>query len=152
MVKAEGRFTQEEKDRKTKEFLDTLPKESLTLDEKNLRDAIQNFLKKWPEQHGRQVLATTNDLGKCSVVQDAKLRTLPVYVSLKLWCEARLPMEIDFYRDVTKVAAPIAIGKRGFLDHEAAQRMIEEITKQPVEGALAVRCPCLLYTSPSPRD
>ena len=62
---------QEEKDRKTKEFLDTLPKESLTLDEKNLWDAIQNFLKKWSEEHGRQVLATTNDLGKCSVVQDA---------------------------------------------------------------------------------
>ena len=113
MVKAKGRFTQEEKDRKTKEFLDTLPKESLTLDEKNLRDAIQNFLKKWSEEHGRQVPATTNDLGKCSVVQDAKLRTLPVYVSLKVWCEARVPMEIDFYRDVTKVAAPIARPHRG---------------------------------------
>ena len=113
MVKAKGRFTQEEKDRKTKEFLDTLPKESLTLDEKNLRDAIQNFLKKWSEEHGRQVPATTNDLGKCSVVQDAKLRTLPVYVSLKVWCEARVPMEIDFYRDVTKVAAPITRPHRG---------------------------------------
>ena len=64
-------------------------------------------------------------------MQDAKIRTLPVYVSLKVWCEARVPMEIDFYRDVTKVAAPIAINKKGFLDHEAAQRMIEETEQQP---------------------
>ena len=52
--------------------MNTLPKQRFTYEEEILRSAILNFLKAWAGEH-EQVPATTEDLGACLVVQEAKL-------------------------------------------------------------------------------
>ena len=120
VVRACRKLSQEDKSKKTMEFLNSLPKESLTREESILRSAILNFLEAWSGEH-EQVPATTKDLDSCLIFQEAQLNALPAYVSLQPWCEARLDRDVKFYSVVEKVTVSTAVSLRRTVDSESRE-------------------------------
>jgi len=92
-------------------FFDGLPADELTIQEQKLREALLEFLEKWP---GDQP-PTCTDLGKDTNITSCRKALLPPKVTHKCWIDRRIGGEIE-----TRIVDGNGfwiLGMRGTLDH-----------------------------------
>lgn len=81
-----------------KAFFEMLPSNALTPEEATLRQALLDWLARWPQERPAERPPTIADLGGCIPVRKARETLLPKAVRLQEWVDNRIGGEIELRR------------------------------------------------------